>query len=369
MNVCILGDGLVSLTLAKTLINNKIKVYIYYETNNKVLSNNRTIGVSSNNLSFLQKEVIKLKKNFSWGINQIEIYNEKNKNEKILSFGDKKEKLFFTLKNKDLYQSLHKSLSREKNFQKIKIKKKSIFFNNIKNKNFDLIINCDLNNEISKKYFFNRIYKSYNSNAYVTIINHKKIDNQKAIQIFTKKGPIAFLPISNSQTSVVFSIKNKNLSLRRKFSDYDFQKLIKEYNKKYNIHSMEKFETFKLKSKNLRKYYTKNILAFGELLHQIHPLSGQGFNMTLRDIKILLDIIKNKKTLGLQIDHSVYSEFEKKTKHLNFLFASGNDFIYEFFNYDNKYIQFIPQKFFSFLNKNKLFNNLAINYANKGLNI
>ena len=41
-------------------------------------------------------------------------------------------------------------------------------------------------------------------------------------------------------------------------------------------------------------YYHQNILAFGDLLHRIHPLAGQGFNMTIRDIKILLKIIKNK---------------------------------------------------------------------------
>ena len=102
MNVCILGDGLVSLTLAKTLINNKIKVYMYYEKSNKILNNNRTIGISSNNLSFLQKEIIKIKKNLIWGINKIEIYNDKNNGEKIFDFEKKVGELFYILKNKDL---------------------------------------------------------------------------------------------------------------------------------------------------------------------------------------------------------------------------------------------------------------------------
>ena len=44
------------------------------------------------------------------------------------------------------------------------------------------------------------------SNAYVTIISHKKIENNIATQIFTSKGPLAFLPISN-ETSVVYSIR------------------------------------------------------------------------------------------------------------------------------------------------------------------
>ena len=86
MNICLIGDGLISLTLAKTLINNKIKVFMYYKNNKKTPSNNRTIGITSNNLDFFQKEIIKIKKNLFWEINQIEIYSEQNKKEKILNF-------------------------------------------------------------------------------------------------------------------------------------------------------------------------------------------------------------------------------------------------------------------------------------------
>ena len=34
--------------------------------------------------------------------------------------------------------------------------------------------------------------------------------------------------------------------------------------------------SFELKSSNLRNYYKENILAFGDLLHKLHPLAGQG---------------------------------------------------------------------------------------------
>ena len=55
-----------------------------------------------------------------------------------------------------------------------------------KDKKFDLVINCDGNNEISKRYLYQKIIKDYASTAYAAIINHNKINNQKAIQIFTK---------------------------------------------------------------------------------------------------------------------------------------------------------------------------------------
>ena len=57
MNVCIIGDGLTSLSLAKNLINKKINVHIYHQNKKKKLTSNRTIGISKNNLEFFKKEI------------------------------------------------------------------------------------------------------------------------------------------------------------------------------------------------------------------------------------------------------------------------------------------------------------------------
>ena len=369
MNICLIGDGLISLTLAKTLINNKIKVFMYYKNNKKTPSNNRTIGITSNNLDFFQKEIINIKKDLFWRIEQIEIYNEQNKKEKILNFEKTKRTLFSIIRNNDLYDLLSRNLEKSNNFKKIIIKNKSFYKKIVKNNKYDLIINCDGTNEISKKYFYRKILKNYESKAYITIINHKRIQNKKAIQIFTKYGPIAFLPISKNQTSIVCSIKNRSINKKLELSQEEFEKLISANNKLYEINSINKFETFILKSKTLRNYYNNNILAFGDMLHQIHPLSGQGFNMTLRDIRIFLALLRERESLGIPIDYSICKHFENKTKHLNFIFSAGNDFIYEFFNYDNFFQRPFSKKIFNYLNNNRLFNKLAIKYADKGLMI
>ena len=367
MNICLIGDGLISLTLAKALINNKIKVFLYCKNNKKTSSDNRTIGITSNNLDFFQKEIINIKKDLFWKIKQIEIYNEQNKKEKILNFEETKRTLFSIIKNNDLFYLLSRNLENSNNFKKIIIKNKSFYKKIIKNKKYDLIINCDGTNQISKKYFYRKILKNYESKAYISIINHKRVQNKKAIQIFTKHGPVAFLPISKNQTSIVYSIKNTSINKKLELSQKEFEKLISTNNKLYEINSINKFETFILKSKTLRNYYNNNILAFGDMLHQIHPLSGQGFNMTLRDIRIFLALLRERDSLGIPIDRSICKHFENKTKHLNFIFSSGNDFIYEFFNYDNFFQRLFSKKFFNYLNNNKLFNKLAIEYADKGL--
>ena len=369
MNICLIGDGLISLTLAKALINNKIKVFMYYKNNKKTSNNNRTIGITSNNLDFFQKKIIEIKKDLFWEIEQIEIYNEQNKKEKIFNFEEPGKILFSIVRNNDLYTLLSRNLEKNNNFKKIEIKNKSFYKKIIQNNKYDLIINCDGSNEISKKYFYRNVFKNYKSKAYVTIINHKKIKNKKAIQIFTKYGPIAFLPISENQTSIVYSIKDKSINNKLELSQNELEKLIFTNNKLYEINSINKFQTFTLKSKVLKNYYNNNILAFGDMLHQIHPLSGQGFNMTLRDIKVFLDLLRERESLGIPIDHSICRHFENKTKHLNFIFSSGNDFIYEFFNYDNFFQKPFTKKIFNYLNNNRFFNKIAITYADKGLMI
>ena len=118
---------------------------------------------------------------------------------------------------------------------------------------------------------------------------------------------------------------------------------------------------------NLRNYHYKNILAFGDLLHKLHPLAGQGFNMTIRDIKILLDLIKFKLEHGLELDSSICVDFQKKTRHKNFIFSNGVDFIYEFFNLESRMNNPVLSKTVQVLGKNKFANNIFLKFADNGI--
>ena len=145
--------------------------------------------------------------------------------------------------------------------------------------------------------------------------------------------------------------------------------LIHDYNFKYKIKKINNVESFELKSFSLRSYYNHKFLAFGDLLHRIHPLAGQGFNMTIRDIKTFLEIIENRNNLGLSLDYSINSEFENKTKHKNFIFANGIDFIHEFFNFERKIQNNTLSKSIQFLGKQPSINKVFTNLADKGINI
>jgi 2-octaprenyl-6-methoxyphenol hydroxylase len=365
MNICIIGDGLTSLSLAKNLINKKINVHIYQKKTTNNLTSNRSIGISKNNLEFFEKEILMLPKKIIWKIKKIEIYSEKLKKDKILNFENDKSHLFYMIKNEQLYESLNKSLLKNKFFKKIIVKKENFYEKLLKKNSYDLIINCDQNSLLAKKYFNKKIDKDYKNLAYTTILEHEKLKNNSAIQVFTHLGPIAYLPISNTKTSVVFSLDVKN-------KIYDNNEIIDQINKhnpKFKVNKILKLSSFNLKYSNLRNYYYKNILAFGDLLHRIHPLAGQGFNMTIRDIKDLSEIIQYKIDLGLGLDSLILKQFQKKTKNRNFIFSSGIDFVYEFFNFDKKNKGKNLNKILKYLGSNKSFINSIIKFADKGLKI
>jgi len=365
MNICILGNGLTSLSLAKNLINKKINVHIYQKKKINNSISNRTIGISKDNLEFFEKEIHKLSKKMKWEIKKIEIYSERFKKNKILNFENEDKNLFYMVKNDALYKSLYDELSKNKFFSRKLIREKNFYDKLLINNDYDLIINCSQDNPISKKYFIKKINKDYKNLAYTTIVEHEKIKNDSAIQVFTDLGPMAFLPIANTKTSVVFSID----ILNKNYNNTEILDLIKKHNPKFKIKKIFGLNNFELSSSNLRNYYYKNILAFGDLLHRIHPLAGQGFNMTIRDIKALSKIIQNKMELGIQLDSIVLEEFERKTKNNNFIFSNAVDFIYEFFNFDKKNKSQNLSKLIKIIGKNNKLMNSIIKYADSGLNI
>ena len=169
------------------------------------------------------------------------------------------------------------------------------------------------------------------------------------------------MPISDYETSIVYSINNHIKKIN------EVSSLIKSYNFKYDLKKINKIEFFELKGLNLRSYYHKNILAFGDLLHRIHPLAGQGFNMTIRDIKTLVKIIQKKINLGLPIDSSINKEFEKNQKHKNYIFSTGIDVIHKFFNLERKTKNNFMSKSIQLINKNSSVNKIFTKIADEGI--
>jgi 2-octaprenyl-6-methoxyphenol hydroxylase len=357
MTVCILGNNLTALTLAKTLVNHKINVDLFFNKKNYKIDRSRTIGIAKNNINFFNNNIINIEK-IIWKLKSIEIFSDNLNKEKLINFDTNKDNLFSIVKNNKLYQLLERDLKKNKFFKSKFSNETNISFLD----KYELVINCDSLNFITNRYFSKKIIKRYNSYSYTTVIKHDQILNDTAFQIFTKKGPIAFLPISNRETSIVYSDHDSNDN-----KNENVEQLIKDKNFKYKINKIGKINSFEIKLLNLRSYYYKNILAFGDLIHKIHPLAGQGFNMTVRDIKILLDIIKKRVDVGLSLDSSVSLEFQNKIKHKNFIFSNGVDLIHELFEFERKMKTSFLSKSVKLISNYPTINKIFTKIADKGI--
>tara|TARA_A100001011_G_scaffold84522_1_gene88382 strand:+ start:1204 stop:2265 length:1062 start_codon:yes stop_codon:yes gene_type:complete len=348
MNICLLGNNLTNLVLANTLLNKKINVDIIFETQASFLQNTiRTIAISNENYNFLRQNIKGLN-NLGWPTKKIKIYSEKNKSSELFEFKNKNSNNFYLLKYQDLFNLLKKN----KLLKFIKLKNYN--FEIIKKRNYDLIINSEQNNKITKKFFQKKIVKDYKSLAHTAIINHKNIENKTAIQIFTNNGPLAFLPLKHNQTSIVFSNNSEKLIDKKKFLE-----IINNYNNKYKITKISDIESFNIKFLFLRNYVHKNILSFGDLIHKVHPLAGQGFNMTIRDIKSLSLILDENIKLGINDGKIIAQKFQENNKNLNFMYGLGIDSINSFFKLDNKLKNSLSQTIFKIAKGNNFLNNYA----------
>jgi len=362
MNISLIGYNLTNFIIALELIKKGFVVDILYENISKKTNTNRTIGISKNNFEFLGSNIKKIS-NYSWPITKIQIFNQRNKFDESLVFSNENKKNFFLIKYTNLFNLLEKICKKSKKIS-FKIVTNSVIENLAINNKYNLVINSENKNILTKKYFNKIIEKDYNSSAFTGILHHYKIDNNTATQIFTKYGPLAFLPLSETKTSIVYSVEKKHhLKLE------DIKTMILEFNKFYQIKKLDELEKFDLNFSFSRNIFYKNILFFGDPTHKIHPLAGQGFNMTLRDIKILNKLIDEKISCGLEINQSLLIDFKNKIQHFNFIFATGINLINEFFLLDNKLDSEISKNLFKILNRNKIFKKYSTVFADKGINI
>ena len=116
MKVCILGDNLTSLALAKALVKKEIFVDLFYEKKNTKIDITRTIGISKSNIDFFNREITNIKR-MLWPIKKIKIFTENSNDKEIIKFENQKDNLFSILQNQKIFNQLIIELKKSKFFK------------------------------------------------------------------------------------------------------------------------------------------------------------------------------------------------------------------------------------------------------------
>jgi 2-octaprenyl-6-methoxyphenol hydroxylase len=383
--ICIIGSGLTALTIAYLLSKFKLQIDIVEQVRSKKKIKPTNLALSKNSLDQLclyGLKDIKKKSNIVKNIYLHDSYSSISlKQDLHFSASNKKEALAYIIDGNALSLDINKKLKSSKNINFIKKEissindnkfYKEIIFKDFKKENYNLIIFASANNIflLSKFKLRKVIDKSYNEDAYVFNLHHKKIINNSARQFFLKDGPLAFLPVSRTETSVIWSIKNNSINKQyvsskkrlSKFFNSHFKELFNE------IISISEINKFNLNYIFNELKDSKRTLLFGDIANKIHPIAGQGWNMTLRNIFSLIKVIKYSENLGLEIGNDIFiKKYLDETILNNLTFATLIDGIRKIFDVKIDSYAAIRKNTLSNINKNSFIKKNFVNIANKGL--
>jgi 2-octaprenyl-6-methoxyphenol hydroxylase len=383
--ICIIGSGLTALTIAYLLSKFKLQIDIVEQDLKKKKIKPTKLALSKHSfdqLCFYELKDIKKKSNVVKNIYLHDSYSSISlKQDLHFSAPNKKEALAYIIDGNTLLSDISQKIKSFKNINFIKKEissindnkfYKEIVFKDLKKENYNLVIFASANNLflLSKFKLRKVIDKSYNEDAYVFNLHHKKVINNSARQFFLKDGPLAFLPVSKTETSVIWSIKNNSINKKyvsskkhlSKFFNTHFKELFNE------IISISEINKFNLNYIFNELKDSKRTLLFGEIANKIHPIAGQGWNMTLRNIFSLIKVIKYSENLGLEIGNDIFIKKYLDEINLNNLaFATLIDGIRKIFDIKIDSYAAIRKNTLSNLDKNFFIKKNFINIANKGL--
>ena len=371
--ICIVGGGLTGLISALVLSEKGLEIDLIVENNTPKIKDLRVTAISNKNVEFLKSSIKNINLKLFYPVKKINLFFEKNNQIKNFLNFEENNNLMSFFENKLIKEHLLSLLKKTK----IKVQKKTVksidlaentIFTKQSSKSYDLIVLClGSNSEIYKKINNNReIKKNYNEHSITCSVRHQ-IKNIGAKQFFLKEGPLAVLPFKKNRFSVVWSIENifynKNKQNLISYLKNQLIRLLKT-NKIY----LGKVQSYPLKLSLKRNYYKKNAIILGDGLHVVHPLAGQGFNLILRDIKKLEELISTNLRLGLTIkDSNIPKDLSEDRKPENLLIGLGIDTTRKFFK-NNKYLDPIKENILNNFSKSELLKKITKRVANLGLN-
>lgn len=164
----------------------------------------------------------------------------------------------------------------------------------------------------------NQHITEYGQTALVTTVKSTIANKNTAFERFTASGPLALLPVAKNHSAVVWTRTNEDAKALMLGSEADF---LDELQHCFGFRLGELSLTaprraFPLSLIRAEKMVAGRAVIIGNAVHQLHPVAGQGFNLGLRDVARLAEMLTKQheqhKDIGAADFLQEYAVFRKK---------------------------------------------------------
>jgi 2-octaprenyl-6-methoxyphenol hydroxylase len=171
--------------------------------------------------------------------------------------------------------------------------------------------------------------KDYQQTAIVTNITLSQPHQNTAFERFTESGPLALLPLTKQRCAVVFTVNSQNAEHYLEMEDDKFlQTLQSRFGRRLgNFQRIGARKTYPIKQVNVNEPVMDRVAVLGNAAHTLHPNGAQGFNLGLRDVaglaEILIPTIRAEKDPGHRILLENYLELRAQDQKRIMCFTDG----------------------------------------------
>lgn len=132
---------------------------------------------------------------------------------------------------------------------------------------------------------------SYAQMAMIANVETAQRHGNWAFERFTDTGPLALLPMTGGRSSLVWTIHPDQADTLMNLPDGDFLALLQRRfgDRLGRFLRVGARQLYPLRLSLARTYYGPRVALLGNAAHLLHPVSGQGFNLGLRDVQVLAE--------------------------------------------------------------------------------
>lgn len=179
--------------------------------------------------------------------------------------------------------------------------------------------------------------RDYAQRAVVAHVTTTRPHEATAWQRFLPKATIAFLPLSDGRSSIVWSAPEAEAARLLALDDATFcSELGAAFDFRLGtIVSTTARAAFPLRLRLAERYVAERFALVGDAAHIVHPLAGQGVNLGLRDVGELVDMAGAERAAGRDFAAaSALRRYERRRRSDNVLSAQAFDAIQRVFGSD-----------------------------------